>query len=119
MKRLKVFWVTTVLLALAFSGCMSPPKVYDPAVPKDQLCTLQIPNFITVTEFDDVKVNWTPPNSSLFDLKVRIPEGYHTMKVVFNGKTIEHYDDFEAGYTYRFMTTSFNTADAMIYIVRK
>ncbi|MDR0442988.1 MAG: hypothetical protein LBH44_06245 [Treponema sp.] len=109
----------TVLFALALSGCASLPIVYDETVPEDKLCTLQIPNFITITEFDEAPVKWTPPMSSLIDLKVRIPEGYHTMKVIFNEKTIEHYHDFEAGYIYMFRSTAINPDEAMIFVARK
>jgi hypothetical protein len=111
---LTVFVLLTIFL---FIGCSRPDLgVYDKKVPVDELCTLEIAGSISVTSFNNKKVNWKLTFGRLTAWSdeqtiIKIPQGNHEMSVNF--WTHDRYDtyssvsnvkisnNFIAGHTYR------------------
>jgi hypothetical protein len=77
-KIIKCFLLTTLVLLL--NCCITNKIIYDKSTPSDQLCTLEIPDHMTVTGFNGEKVNWTRG----FWWKtaiVQIPAGEHELTI--------------------------------------
>ena len=126
--------VLTLCAVFLFAGCnkseTSILKPYDPNVPADQLCTLEIAGNIMVTKFDDTKVKWqmrigyTNRNGSDKQAVIQIPAGTHEMLASFgmtynsgsgsvSVKDVKVTNDFAAGRTYR-LTATLTLADGKV-----
>jgi hypothetical protein len=118
MKKKKVFLTVFVLLTIfMFIGCERPDLgVYDKKVPADQLCTLEIAGSISVTSFNDKKVNWKLTFGKMTaksedQTVIKIPQGNHEMLVNFwthdnwdtnaSVSNVKITNNFIAGHTYR------------------
>ena len=114
----QVFLTVFVLLTIfLFIGCERPDLgVYDKKVPADQLCTLEIAGSISVTSFNDKKVNWKLTIGTLTAKRddqtvIKIPQGNHELTVNFwthdswdTRATVDNVkitNNFIAGHTYR------------------
>ena len=111
---LTVFVLLTIFLLI---GCSRPDLgVYDKKVPADQLCTLEIAGSISVTSFNNKKVNWKlsfgkMTKSSDEQTIIKIPQGNHEMLVNFwtqdkyvtnaSVDNVKISNNFIAGHTYR------------------
>lgn len=63
------------MMAAMMTSCGVSTLVYDKTVPEDQLSTLVIPMYYTVTSFDAKKVKWRGKIFS--NREVKIPVGKH------------------------------------------
>jgi len=116
-KKQGVLTVFVLLTVFLFIGCGRPDLgVYDKKVPADQLCTLEIAGSISVTGFNDKKVNWKltfgkMTGSSDEQTIIKIPQGNHEMSVNFwthdrwdtaaSVSNVKISNNFIAGHTYR------------------
>jgi len=118
MNKKQVFLTVLILLTIfMFIGCSRPDLgVYDKKVPADQLCTLEIAGSISVTRFNNKKVNWkltigTLTATSDDQTVIKIPQGNHELSVNFwthdswdTRATVDNVkitNNFIAGHTYR------------------
>jgi hypothetical protein len=110
MKTKVCFTVLFVFLTgsvLMFSGCVTNKGVYDPSVPPEQLCTLNIDSTVIVRQFDGNAVKWYDQAFG-FSTVVKIPAGYHEFisdyisgsRHIFWAEDIRYSYTFEAGKSY-------------------
>jgi hypothetical protein len=77
----------SLLAVMMLGGCASgtvDKGVFDSSIPDDQQCYLQIQNAMSVKQFDETFVNWSPDGTWIGDkavTSVTIPAGTHK----FNG----------------------------------
>jgi hypothetical protein len=93
MKKNNFFAQAALLTAVfpALAGCLSSDKgVYDPSVPPEQLCVLEIYNALEVYEFDGNAVEWTSP---LFAnrIVIQIPASRHVFAMDFAANDGRYY----------------------------
>jgi hypothetical protein len=67
-------------LVILLNCCLTNKIVYDKSIPDEQLCTLEVPNNLTVTNFDGDKVMWTTGFWEKNTI-VKIPAGEHELTV--------------------------------------
>lgn len=74
------FIVMFMIIVLASAGCATNLGVYDPSVPQERLCTLEIDGELFVRQFnnDNVRWNFSFPQSGVV---VQIPAGHHTFLI--------------------------------------
>jgi len=118
MNKKQIFLTVFILLTIfMFIGCERPDLgVYDKKVPADQLCTLEIAGSISVTSFNNKKVNWkltigTLTAKSDDQTIIKIPQGNHELTVNFwthdswdtraTVNNVKITNNFIAGHTYR------------------
>jgi len=117
-KKHGFFTVLVLLLTVfLFIGCERPDLgVYDKKVPADQHCTLEIAGSISVTSFNNKKVNWKltfgrMTAKSEDQTIIKIPQGNHELSVNFwthdnwdtyaSVNNVKISNNFIAGHTYR------------------
>jgi hypothetical protein len=120
------FPVQTALLAvvsLILAGCVTNKGVYDPSVPPEQLCTLQIDYTIGVYQFDGDEVDWHYLPFT-FSTVVQIPAGYHEFIMDYSeisrsftrwANDIHYSYTFEAGKSY-VMSATINSGRVFIQV---
>lgn len=119
------FWGVIVITAL-LASCQTNSGIYDPSVPPEKLCTLEVGSTLIVTYFDGIEVKWTPPFIGNF--KIQIPEGQHTFvadnyesfnssgyTVAYTTKDLEYTFTFEAGNIY-IMESEYDLVDRTYHI---
>jgi hypothetical protein len=74
------------LLIVLLNCCITNKIIYDKSIPAEQLCTLEVPNTLTVTSFDGDKVKW---EKGFWDKTtiVKIPAGEHELTVDYLSQT--------------------------------
>jgi hypothetical protein len=79
--RIKTVLFTALAAAALCAGCQTVSLgVYDPTVPPEKLCTLEVPVSLTVKRFDGEKVTWI----SLSGINIEIPEGSHEFVIDYS-----------------------------------
>jgi hypothetical protein len=114
----KIDICTLGLFCFILFGCSSSPKTlppFDPTLPDDQICILQIDTRLLVKQFDGKNVNWSAGFWQGYEMgitSIKIPIGSHSFLVDFewnisggskyySKKDIEYsFSDFEPGRVY-------------------
>jgi hypothetical protein len=77
--------IVVIFLAISICSCVTNKGIYDPSVPEDQQCILEIPYSLRVKEIDSAKVSWHVPfwgsNWAGGKVIITIPSGKHTLVV--------------------------------------
>lgn len=107
--------IIALIVLLCPAVCLAAPDepiVYDPSVPPEELCTVQLVGSLTVTAFDGGEVRWKAKNFKNW-ATIQIPAGLHDFVLDYS-RTVSaqgethvargiqfRYEDFAAGRTYR------------------
>jgi hypothetical protein len=75
-KMIKCLLLT--LLVIILNCCITNKIIYDKSIPADKLCSLEIPDNMTVTSFNGEKVKWKKGIWTK-TLIVKIPAGEHVL----------------------------------------
>jgi hypothetical protein len=111
----KLFVMVMLAAVLAFGlmvvGCTTNKGMYDASVPVEQQRYLEIGKGLYISEFDGVRVNWSPSVLAYIlntgKVKISIPAGTHSFEATYNERTrsgavqrVQQEYEFLPGHTY-------------------